>query len=66
MSSSYIPKKTSVFCKLDQRVPLACECDSRKCPTCGFNPEVNRERRKLIRILASRGMLRKEWGKKNE
>lgn len=64
--STYTPREVKLTCELDHRVPLNEKCADGECATCGWNPEVNAERRKQIHMLASRGKLREEWGKEYE
>lgn len=51
----------SFYCKLDEKVQLANECTA-NCEKCGWNPEVNRQRREQIHKLSKQRKLR-EWGK---
>lgn len=41
-------------------------CNKNNCFSCGWNPDVNKDRRNKIHVVASRGKLREEWGKKHE
>lgn len=64
--ATYKAREDKLTCVMDSRVPLGSLCADGECATCGWNPEVNAERRKQIHMLASRGKLRDEWGKEYE
>ena len=59
-----MPKKSSIpVCKFHKKTPgskeksatIDCNEEGKKCLTCGWNPEVERERKK--RIYAERGLI---------
>ena len=50
-------------CKMVPTLLLNGYCSGEKCGTCGWNPEVHKERLKKLHEVSARGKLREEWGK---
>lgn len=61
--STYTARGPVFKCRMNPTLSTQNLCAPNDCVTCGWNPEVNAERRKEIHRLESIGRLREEWGK---